>query len=107
MTRRTPEHRVDANQGEIVAALRAVGCEVQSLAAVGAGCPDLLVSRAGKTYLIEVKDGSKPPSRRRLNADQVAWHRRWRAPVHTVNDVDEALAAVGAKHAHQGGEVKE
>jgi len=37
--------RVDATQAEIVAALKAEGCEVISLAGVGNGVPDLLVRR--------------------------------------------------------------
>ena len=37
--------RTDANQAEIVAALRGVGASVQPLHAVGQGCPDLLVGK--------------------------------------------------------------
>lgn len=43
--RRAP--RTDANQAEIVAALRTRGALVQSLAGVGAGVPDLLVGWRG------------------------------------------------------------
>lgn len=86
--------RVDANHADVVAALRAVGASVQSLAVCGGGVPDLLVGLRGRTYLIEVKDGSKPPSARRLTPDEEAWHREWRgAPVAVVKNVDEALAA--------------
>lgn len=88
-------HRIDANHTEIVAALRAVGCSVQDLAAVGGGCPDLLVARKGKMALLEVKDGKKPPSARRLNPLQQAWHNDWRSPVHVVLSVEQALAVVG------------
>ena len=66
--------KVDTNHREIVAALERCGCSVQSLAAVGAGVPDLLVgvaARAGRlTLLMEVKDGARPPSERRLTPDQ-------------------------------------
>ena len=86
--------RTDRNQTEIVAALRAVGCVVQSLAAIGKGCPDLLVARAGQMWLLECKDGTKPPSARKLTTDQVRWHLEWRAPVHVVDSVDAALAVV-------------
>jgi hypothetical protein len=87
--------RVDYNQHEIVAALRLVGCSVESLAPVGNGVPDLLVGRGGRNFLLEVKDGGKSPSRIRLTRDQVAWHREWRGKVYVVSSVDEALAAVG------------
>lgn len=87
--------KVDANQSEIVAALREVGCTVQLLHMVGKGCPDLLVGRHGTNVLIECKDGNKPPSARKLTPDQVDWHDSWRGQVVVVCDVSEALKAVG------------
>lgn len=88
--------KVDANQEQIVEALRIVGATVQTLAAVGKGVPDLLVGHRGKTILIEVKDGRKPPSERRLTEDQVKWHGAWRGgPVAIVTDVEGALRAIG------------
>lgn len=70
--------RRDANHGEIVEALRKVGCTVLDLGSVGKGCPDLLVGWAGVLTLIEVKDGSKPPCERELTPDQVKFHREWK-----------------------------
>ena len=98
--------KVDANQGEIVEALRAHGCEVLSLAPMGSGCPDLLVwtpyasngfreGLDGRTFLIEVKDGSKPPSARKLTPDQVKFHSEWPGEINIVNNVAEALRAAG------------
>ena len=84
--------RTDANQAAIVQALRQAGCTVIDLSAVGGGVPDLLVGVAGQTVLIECKDGSKPPSARRLTPDQQAWHAAWRGgPLAVVCDVDSAL----------------
>jgi hypothetical protein len=88
--------KVDRNQAEIVAALRAAGASVQSLAAIGAGCPDLLVGFRGKNMLMEVKDGLKPPSGRMLKPDQVEWHIGWRGHAQVVNSADEALAMLEA-----------
>lgn len=90
--------RVDDNHGEIVAALRRVGAEVQSLASMGGGVPDLLAAFRGDWYVIEVKDGNKPPSKRKLTPDEEKWHAKFShvAPVHIVNTVDEALTAIGA-----------
>ena len=84
--------RIDANQPEIVAALRKAGCTVQHLHAVGKGCPDLLCAMQGATFLIEVKDGAKPPNKQELTPDQAAWHARWGDHVHIVNSVAGALA---------------
>lgn len=88
--------RTDSNQGEIVAALRAAGCTVQSLAAVGGGVPDLLVAdRDGVLILLECKDGSKPPSARRLTQEQEAWHEEWRgSPIYVVTDAEEAISVL-------------
>lgn len=86
--------KIDANQPEVVKALRACGVSVQHLHSVGAGCPDLLCGLLGFSFLIEVKDGSKVPSAQKLTPDQVVWHAAWKAPVHIVNSVDAALAVV-------------
>lgn len=84
--------RVDANQCAIVKAMRKQGAFVQMLSEVGHGVPDLLVGYAGKTALVEVKDGSKPPSAQALTGDQLAWHGAWRGgTLAIVNDVDGAL----------------
>lgn len=92
--------RVDDNQPEIVAALRQCGCSVQILSMVGQGCPDLMVCKPdGEIVLYEVKDGSKPPSERRLTLDQERWHRGWNSHVYVVNNITEALAAVGVTFA--------
>lgn len=86
--------KVDANQSEIVVALRMVGCSVQPLHMVGKGCPDLLVGRHGINVLIEVKDGSKPPSARKLTPDQVDWHGSWAGQVHVAASVEEAVGLI-------------
>lgn len=88
--------RVDANQQTIVDALRAIGASVQSLAMVGRGVPDLAVGFRAQNFLLEVKDGAKPESARRLTPDEMAWHDAWRGQVATVASVEEALHAIGA-----------
>ena len=91
--------RVDANHRLIVAALRTAGCSVLSLAAVGKGCPDILVARAGINYLLEIKKktarGAISAGAARSLEGQEAWAERWRAPVHFVSTPEEALDAVG------------
>ena len=89
--------RTDANQSTIVADLRAIGATVVLLHAVGQGCPDLLVGYGGKNYLLEVKDGEKSPSRRKLTPDQEDFHRDWRGQVSTVKNSAEAMDAIDAR----------
>lgn len=86
--------RVDANHGEIVSTLRKWGVSVQSLADIGGGCPDLLCSRAGVNYLLEVKDGAQPASKKRLTPDEKRWHAGWAAQVHIVETEQQALNVV-------------
>jgi Holliday junction resolvase len=83
--------KVDANQDQIVSALRAAGASVQSLAPIGQGCPDLLAARAGQMWLFEVKTGKAEP-----NDLQKRWHIAWNADVHVVRSPDEALRVIGA-----------
>jgi hypothetical protein len=88
--------RVDANQVEIVSALRKIGCFVQSLAEIGKGCPDLLCALRGKWYVLELKDGAKPLSARRLTPDEVKWHQAALqcGPVHVVESVEQAIQII-------------
>lgn len=88
--------KVDRNQPEIVAALRRVGATVLVLSAVGRGCPDIVVGYHGVNYFIEIKDGEKPPSERRLTPDQVEWHGKWRGRAGVAETMDDALRIIGA-----------
>lgn len=89
--------KVDDNHVAVVQALRKAGATVQSLAGVGKGVPDLLVGIRGRTMLVEVKDGAKVPSARRLTEDQLKWHGAWQGGTLAVVDSPEAaLRALGA-----------
>ena len=83
--------RTDANQAEIVDALRQIGATVQPLHQVWRGCPDLLVGFRGVNILLEVKDGNKPPSARKLTLHEYAWHKDWRGQVAVVNSIEDAI----------------
>ena len=89
--------KVDANQRAIVAALRKAGCRVYVSSSFGKGFPDLIVGFPGRETiaLVEIKDGSKPPSARKLTDDQVTFHAEWYGwPLFVVTSVDEALGLV-------------
>ena len=86
--------RVDANQSKVVAALREIGATVETIHMLGRGVPDLLVGYCGRNLLLEVKDGDKPPSARKLTTDEQEWHSNWRGDVMVVNSADEAVFKV-------------
>lgn len=88
--------RVDANQGVIVRALRKIGCSVQDLSKVGEGCCDILVGVLGLNLLMEIKDGEKPPSARKLTPAQQKWHASWRGQKAVVESVEDAVEIVNA-----------
>ena len=88
--------KVDDNQRQIVEWLRRAGATVQSLAMVGKGCPDIVVGYRGQNYLMEIKDGNKPPSARRLTTDEEHWHDSWAGTVHVVEHPESALLIIGA-----------
>ena len=61
--------KVDQSQEEIVLCLRLIGASVQSLAAIGKGCPDLLIGYKGAWYVAECKTGEKAE----FTPDQLQW----------------------------------
>ena len=88
--------RIDDNQQTIVNILRTTGATVVSLSGVGKGVPDLLVGFRGVTLLMEIKDGKKPPSDRKLTTDQQKWHAEWRGgALAIVDSADSALIMIG------------
>lgn len=87
--------KIDDNQPAIVRTLRALGFSVEPLHSVGGGVPDLLAGRRGRNHLIEVKDGSKPPSARRLTPAQIDWHEAWRGSCVVIHSEAEAVAWAG------------
>lgn len=83
--------RVDANQKQIVKLFRFLGATVQDISSVGTGCPDCIVGYRGRNYLVEIKDGGKPPSRRKLTPDEEKWHATWAGQKCIVKTEQEAI----------------
>lgn len=89
--------KVDANQPEIVEALRKAGAFVVPLHAVGKGCPDLAVIARGKTHWFEIKNLGGRGSKK--TPEQTEWHTQAElrgVPVHIVLSAETALAIIGA-----------
>lgn len=89
--------RVDENQPEIVAAYKRMGCSVKHVHTLK-GFVDLVVGISGHTALVEVKDGTKPPSAQKLTPAEFEFHEGWKgaAPVvvRSVRDVVEHVNRV-------------
>jgi uncharacterized protein YjeT (DUF2065 family) len=80
--------RVDANQAEVVAQLRAAGAYVWVI-----GLPvDLLVGFNNQMYLVEIKNGS----RKHLTKLQQDFFGNWiGGGLHRIESPDEALRMIG------------
>ncbi len=84
--------RVDANQSEVVDALRKIGASVTPTHQIGNGFVDLVCGFRGKNYLFELKDGTKPPSARKLTDDEAIWFGTWKGEAHVVESAEQAIA---------------
>lgn len=80
--------RVDANQEQIVSALRGAGAYVWII-----GLPvDLLVGYKGHTFLVEIKDGSK----KRLTKLQADFFENWSgSTLARIDSPEAALRMIG------------
>jgi len=80
--------RIDANQAQIIEALRAAGAYVWII-----GLPvDLLVGYKGHTFLVEIKDGPK----KRLTKLQKAFFAKWAGgTLVRVDGPEAALRMIG------------
>ena len=84
--------KVDANQKQIVDALRKIsGVTVFSTHTIGKGIPDIVVGYCGVNYLFEIKDGSKPPSQQKLTPMEETFFDTWKGQVKLASCLDDIL----------------
>ncbi len=98
--------RIDTNQPEIVAAFRQLGFSLFHSHTLGQGFPDLVVARMlpcprcdkdiPQTVLVEIKDGDKPLSARKLTPDESRLHQLWRGRIVVVESMADVLRLAGA-----------
>jgi len=82
--------RKDGNEKQLRAAWEAMGGSWLSIAPIEGGEPDALLGMRGRQRLVEVKDGRKKPSARKLRDVQFEWHAAWRGtPVRVVLSVED------------------
>ena len=71
--------------------LRRAGCTVQSLAAVGQGCPDIVVGLEGRTFLFELKNPDVDSTHQKLTPLEAQWHAMWKGQVTTATSAEAIL----------------
>ena len=69
-------NRRDANHRDIIEEFKRLGWSVLDIADLK-NCCDLMVAKCGHTIAIEVKDGEKPPSARKLTSGEESFRERW------------------------------
>ena len=83
--------RVDDNQKEIVNGLRRVGASVLIVSQLK-NCFDILVGYNGVNYIMEIKDGKKPLSQRRLTTGEKEFKNKWKGgKYHVVETLEQAI----------------
>lgn len=87
--------RTDANQKDIVEAIRKTGASVHVTSSVGGGFPDIVVGFRNKTYLFEIKYPSQPPSKRELTPEQRIFHNLWYGHVAVIYNAGDAFREMG------------
>lgn len=81
--------RVDDNQKAICECFRKLGASVVITSNIGDGMSDIVVGAHGKSCLVEIKDGDKPPSARALTEDERRFHDNWQGSIAVVeNELD-------------------
>lgn len=87
--------KIDANQNEIVKQLRDKNISVGILSSVGNGFPDLVIGYKGKNYLIELKDGEKCESQKRLTILEALFFKSWRGQISKCENLISILEVIG------------
>lgn len=82
--------RRDANHSEIRAVFESLDFSVLDIAGAPVGF-DLVVGYKTQACLVEVKDGSKPPSAQKLTPNEFSAHLNWRGPKAIVKNNEEAI----------------
>lgn len=86
------QSKVDKNQAEIVAAFRKLGWYVLHTHSLKRAC-DLIILKHGRAVAVEIKDGTKIPSARKLSPGEYEFKLNWEAAggewwlVQSVDDV--------------------
>jgi len=89
--------KVDANQPAIVAALRLVGAYVVITSQLK-NAFDCLVAYRGQLYIVEIKDGAKPKSKRELTPGELLCRNKFAEQgieYHVIESVEQALKLIG------------
>ena len=78
--------KIDSNQNKVIKSLRQIpGVTVAITSQLGGGFVDFVLGYKGVNYMIELKDGDKAPSQRKLTPDEDKFHKEWEGQISVCN----------------------
>lgn len=83
--------KVDRNQPEIVKAFRSFGWAVLIISQLK-NCADIIVSKDGRTIVIEIKDGEKPKSQQKLTEGELKFMDQWQGEYRIITCIDDVVS---------------
>jgi hypothetical protein len=86
------KRRTDHNQAMITRSLQWAGYHVTDMSLAGDGVPDLLCTRNGQCFLVEIKN--KEGRGVRFTPAQEKYYREVKAPVFVVTDINEVESLI-------------
>ena len=85
--------KIDVNQPELVKYFREWGCTVLIVSNLK-NCCDIFISLHGRTIAIEIKDGKKPKSARKLTDGELIFKKEWKGAwrlCESIKDADKII----------------
>ena len=87
--------RQDGNHGIIVGYFEKFGCSVLNIHQLKE-CGDVVVAKNKKTAIVEIKDPSRPTSKRKLTVGESKFAKGWQGIYMVVEDLEDVIALVKA-----------
>jgi len=82
--------RKDENHKEISKTFSKLGWSVLDISNLK-NCADLVVGKRKHTIIIEIKNGSNPPSRQKLTTGEESFHAKWNGDIRIVNCIQDVI----------------
>jgi len=87
--------KTDSNHKEIMNQLRKIpNISVFSTHTIGKGFSDIVVGYKGLNYLIEIKDGKKSKSQKKLTEAEIKFHFDWYGQISIAENIDDILKII-------------
>ena len=83
--------RTDHNQAMISRSLQWAGYHITDLSGAGKGIPDLLCTKNGQCFLVEIKNKQ---GRNRFTPCQIEYYRQVKAPVFVIRDINDVESLI-------------